>query len=375
MTDISALASVLIPGNQYIRKISLIVYGTPPVPTGTGIAVPSAPATVPTTPSPLTIAITPKAPAAPTSQPGLDLSNLRIQFHVDAMDVDQPPTATIRVLNLADTTASQIQKEFQNVVLQAGYQNGNFGVIFKGNIIRTRKGRLGSVETFFDIYASNLDALYNFGVVSTTVKAGANRTAVVNAITSSVNASPVAQGSAGAQQQGMQLGYIPSNFGTGGTLPRGKVMFGLWRNYMNDTTASAGCTWQIASDGTIKIIPLTGYLPNQAVVINSQTGMIGIPEATPQGIEVRCLLNPSIVPGQKIQLDNASITQTLNNAGNIGFPAYSDYQFFANTSTDGIYRAIVVEHEGDTRGEDEAWLTKIVALSLDQASGSVAAYG
>lgn len=373
MTDISALASVLSPGNQYIRKISLIVYGTPPVPGGTGLPVPAGPAALPTTPSPTRISVTvPIAP--PTNQPGLDLSNLRIQFHVDAMDVDQPPTATIRVLNLSDATATQIQKEFQNVVLQAGYENGNFGVIFKGNIIRTRKGRLNNIESFVDIYASNLDAMYNFGVVNTTVKAGASRTDVANAIANSVNSSAVAQGRAGAAAQGLKFGYIPDSFGAGGILPRGKVMFGLWNHYLNQTTASAGCTWQIASDGTIKIIPLTGYLPNEAVVINSQTGMIGVPEATPQGIEVRCLLNSAIQPGQRIKLDNASITHTKNNQGPIGFPAYSDIQFFANTNADGIYRAIVVEHEGDTRGEDEAWLTKIVALSVDQASGSLGAY-
>jgi hypothetical protein len=357
--------------NQYLRKTSLIVYGNPPTPGGTGLAVPSAPATG---------SANPASPASQQqgNQPGLELGALRVQFQVSAMDMDTPPTAFIRVFNPSQTTAKRFSKEFQSVTLQAGYESGNFGVIFQGTIIRVREGRLSNIDNFVDIMAGNLDAIYNFGFVNKSLAAGSSYQNQADAVKQSINNSPVAQGEAGALQQGIQYGNIPSSFGTGGTLPRGKVLFGLGRDKLSDIASSTGTVWSIGPDGKINFHDLTGYLPGEAVVINSQTGMVGVPEATTQGIEVKCLLNPLIKPGTRIKLNNADLV-TSSNQYPSGFPAYSDFQFFANTSTDGIYVAIVVEHEGDSRGHGGDWLTKITALALDSTgnsgAGSVPAYG
>jgi hypothetical protein len=294
------------------------------------------------------------------------------------MDTDAPPTATIRVINLDDSTAQQIKSEFQSVVLQAGYENGNFGIIFQGTIIRIRKGRLSNTDTFVDILAANLDAILNYGIVNKTVAAGASLQNRIQAIQSSVNSSPVAQGTAGALKQGMQFGNIPNSFGTGGVLPRGKVMFGLASEHLNTVADSAGAVWSVGPDGVINFHELTGYLPGEAVVLNYQTGLVGVPAATTQGIEVKCLLNPLIKAGTRIQLNNADLTTTSNQYA-AGFPGYSDFQFFANTSTDGTYMVLVVEHEGDTRDLGESWVTNIIALAVDSSgnsgAGTIPAYG
>ena len=357
--------------NQFIRKCSLIVYGTPPTPGGTGLPIPGSqgagPSTTTTTSGATAIVIPNSQPQAAQDQPGIELGALRIQFSITAMDVDAPPTARIRVINLADSTAQQIQQEFSGVTLQAGYENGNFGVIFQGTIVRVIKGRLSNIDTFVDILASNFDVVYNFGFVNKTIAKGSTLQTRVNAIQSGVNQSPAVQSQDAADQKGLQYGYIPSSFGTGGTLPRGKVMFGLARDYLGQASDTAGCSWSIGPDGKVNIIPYDGYLPGEAAVITTETGMVGIPEATQQGIEVRCLLNPNIKTGTLIKLDNASINTTTNKSA-IGFPAYSDFEFFANTSNDGTYRALVVEHEGDSRGEGADWITKIISLAVDESA-------
>lgn len=358
---------------QYIRKVSLIAYGTPGASTGTGLAVPGAPATGPSQPS------SPAAQQPSGNQAGVELGSLRIQFQTSAIDVDAPPTAIIRVLNMSTTTADRFKKEFQSVVLQAGYEDGNFGIIFQGTIIRTRNGRLNNIDSFVDIMVSNLDVIYNYGVVNKTLAAGATPSDQVQAIRQSINNSAVAQGQAGALEQGMQVGNIPDSFGTGGTLPRGKVLFGLGRDRLGDVANSTGSVWSIGPDGKVNFHELTGYLPGEAVVINAQTGMVGVPEATPQGIEVKCLLNPLIKAGTRIQINNKDLVTTANQYQGAGFPAYSDFQFFANTNDDGVYMVMVVEHEGDNRGQGADWLTKIIALSVDSSgsagAGQVAAYG
>ena len=58
------------------------------------------------------------------------------------------------------------------------------------------------------------------------------------------------------------------------------------------------------------LVPVTGYLPGQAVQINSQTGMIGTPVATDGGIVVRCYINSNIKIGQLIQINQAEINQS-----------------------------------------------------------------
>lgn len=349
------------------------MYGNPPNPSGTGLAVPSSVSSVQPDGS------LPAQPANPqsSSQPGIELGALRIVFKTEAIDIDSPPLARIRVFNLSDATVTKIKNEFQSLTLQAGYENGNFGVIFQGTIIRIRRGRIDNLNSFIDILASNLDAIYNFGVVNTTLKAGSTPQQQVAAVQKSVNSSPVAQGSAGALAQGMQMGNIPNSFNTGGTLPRGKVMFGLARTQLGKIADTAGAVWSIGPDGKINFHELTGFLPGEAVSINAATGMIGVPEATPQGVEVSCLLNPQIKTGTQIKLNNADITQTTNQNSSVGFPAYGDFQFFANTSSDGTYASLVVEHEGDNRGSGDDFKTSIVALAVDATAGAgqVAAYG
>lgn len=349
--------------NQFIRKVSLIVYGNPPTP------VSNTPYIVPVN-NAQTLLIQKPSPAANT--PALDLSQFRIVFNVSAIDIDTPPTATIRIINLSDQTANTIVKEFSKVVLQAGYENGNFGIIFQGDIIRIRKGRLSNIDTFLDIMASNLDAFFNWGAVATSIPAGATNQDKINAVKNAYNNSPITQQASSISGQ-INIGQTPGEVGVGGVLPRGKVLMGMAANKYTDIANSQGWTWQIGPDGVINFVELNRYLPSNPVPINAATGMIGIPELTPQGLEVKTLLNPLIKCGTRIQLNNATINMTQTDQF-IGFPAISDFQYYANASADGIYRVFVAEHEGDVRGEGADWTTSIVALAVDQTTGTVSRY-
>ena len=166
--------------------------------------------------------------------------------------------------------------------------------------------------------------------------------------------------------------------GFGGTLqnPRGKVLFGMNRKAFRGLAERLNCSWSI-QDGVIQLIPYNGYLLDQPVVLSETTGVIGIPEATNEGIKIKILLNPLIKPGQRVQIANALINQTLfnktayNQGGTFGIPfnQRAGVQFFADTDKDGMYRAYSVEHEGDTRGRP--WYTELVCLAIDPTSQKV----
>jgi hypothetical protein len=282
---------------------------------------------------------------------GLDLSKLRIQFSTSQSDFQTPNTAIIRIYNLSDQTAARVETEFSRVILQAGYESGNFGIIFDGTIKQTRKGRENATDTYVDIFAADGDIPYNFGLVSHSRAAGVTPKEDIAAIAKSMN---------------LPVGYLPDL--TPAAAARGKVRFGLGRDMLRDICTSAGASWSI-QNGKLVVIPLTGYLPGEAVVLNSATGMIGIPEVTEGGIRVRCLINSRLQIGGLIQLNSADIRKAFLN----GTWAWSPQRLEAYTGIlpkvlpgDGFYKVYVLEYSGDTRGQD--WYADIVCLAVSPSA-------
>jgi len=303
----------------------------------------------------------------PTQQ-GINLSELRFVFNIQNGDFECPNTAVIRVYNLSQDTRKKIIREYDTVTLQAGYQQ-NIGIIFRGTIKQFVAGKENNVDSFLELRAADGDPNYNFGLFNggagVTLAAGHTREQVLNQLGSAfnlpvdVNAKDVTTGSGGVNL----------------TQVRGKVLFGLARAQASNLASTAQARFSI-QNGVLTFVPLTGYLPGEAVQINSLTGMVSNPDTTDNGIQVTCLLNPKIKIGCQIQLNEGDITQTIIRE-RIGFPNITGIApYVADVTEDGFYRVLVVEHSGDTRGQD--WYTVITALSLDKsasAKNSVKAYG
>lgn len=296
---------------------------------------------------------------------GLDLSNMRIKFQTFAPESETAPTAIIRIFNLSDTTAKLVQKEFQVVTLQAGYEHGNYGVIFQGTIKQFRRGKENATETFLDLMCSDGDFLSNFVVMNGTREAGSDEKTRAEDIFKAVQTQSDATFQAG-QTMTDPRGIIPLELKSGGTrvLPRGKVSFGLAREQMNILTRTNGMTWNI-QNGKINIKPLTGYLPGEAVKLTAKTGLIGIPEATTNGVEVTTLINPRYQVGGRVQIDNASIN-TLIVREQAGFPRQNSFTAPATVTEDGFYRILVIENRGDTRGNE--WYSSLTCLAVDPSA-------
>lgn len=289
----------------------------------------------------------------------LDVSDLRFKFEINAMDVESPTNASIRVYNMSEGTAQSVRKEFTEVVVQAGY-SGNFGVIFRGTIKQFRKGRENATDTYLDILAADGDIAYNYSVVNRTLAAGSSAEQRIDAAVAAMQPNGVAKGT-----------YVLPN--TAGTLPRGKVLFGLAKAALRAQTQNIGATWSI-DGGKVNVVGLLGYLPGKSVVLNGQTGLVGRPEQTIDGIRARCLMNPKLVVGGTVQIDNKAINQTLQqdpNAAPIPFNQWVGLQQIADLASDGIYRIFVVEYKGDTRGQD--WYCDLTLLAVNSANKEVIA--
>jgi hypothetical protein len=325
-----------------------------------------------TTPPAITIDLPGVGPSVNGNQ---DVS-LRFVFQVTAADTEAPNMLVCRVYNLGQNTINTIIQEYTGVVLQAGYENGaQFGIIFQGNVSQYVRGKENNVDSFLEIRAGDGDAFYNFGFASVSLPAGTPDAGVVSTIGKQT----------GTPVDPNALDLLSAS-PTGGVMPRGQVLFGLYRNMLRDIATSNSARWSV-QNGVITIIPLTGYLPGEAVVINSATGMVGVPEATDLGVKVRCLLNANIKIGQRIQINEKDVTYTVIKDRLAGYPNYeeSGKQYTANVTRDGFYRVMVANHSGDTRGG--AWYTDLVCLAIDPSAvgknvvnvvgtlGSVKGYG
>lgn len=280
---------------------------------------------------------------------GLDLSEFKIKFAVKRSDTMTPNVADIRVYNVEEQTALLIKKEFTKVILQAGYP-GNIGVIFQGNIKQVIIGRESATETFIDIIAGDGDRAYNFAVVNATIAAGATQNDQVRA---SLDAMAPKGVTAGAM----------SNFSTA-QLPRGKVMYGNSRNYLRDVALTIKATWSI-QDEKVTFIANKAYLPGERVVLTSKTGMIGTPQQTNEGVNVKCLLNPNIKIGGRIEINNKSVQRYKINLSVPNSPA----NIPAPLTADGVYYVLVVEHVGDNRGIE--WYSNLICLNVDVTSNPI----
>jgi len=280
---------------------------------------------------------------------GLDLSELRCKFVVKRSDTMTPNVADIRVYNLDEKTALRIRNEFKKVILQAGYE-GNYGVIFQGNIKQVIIGRESATDTFIDIVAGDGDRAYNFAIVNATIAAGGTQEDQVQAAIGAMGEKGVTAG---------HLGEFPSE-----KLPRGKVMYGNARNYLRDVAETSDKSWSI-QDEKVTFVSKKSYLPGERVVLTSKTGMIGTPQQTNEGVNIKTLLNPMIKIGGRVQIDNASIERLKinltvpNSAANIPAPL----------TADGVYYVLVAEHQGDTRGVE--WYTSLVCLNVDVTSNPI----
>lgn len=300
---------------------------------------------------------------------GRDLSQLHFSFRVEQADVETPDVMTVRVYNLNDQTENEVISQYDTIALQAGYVGTGLQTLFVGQIKAFKRGKENSTDRFLEISAAAADVGYNFGFVSQTFAKGARQADVLAAAAAAMGAQldPAAESA-----------LTGSSFGN--VLPRGKVQFGLSRIHLRQLTETAGARWFIDSKtNMLRVVANSGYLPGTVVVLSPDTGLIGQPEATTNGIVARCLMNPYLAIGQRIQIVGSSITSVTaptnqsgyaagsQISGVIQFPSRTGFEQYAAVQAGlGIYRAVVIELSGDTREQD--WYSNLTCLTVDPSA-------
>lgn len=267
----------------------------------------------------------------------LDVSDLRCVFMCEKSLNDTPNYSQITIYNLNQQTISSI-KAGDKVVLEAGYEGGNYGMIFTGDIVQPMVHRESSTDIALTLIVQDGDVYLNSAFTAKTLSKASTQDDVIVAC---MNAD-VARGAI--------TGEIPQT-----KLVRGKVLFGKSAKYLRDVAANSNGQFYI-EDGKVNIVAAKDYASNQAVELNPMTGLIGMPEQTDDGVKGQCLINPSIKLNTLIYINSKLVTPKQVAEGETKYTA---------VNADGVYRIVKLTVEGDTHGDP--WYMTFEAITQSGA--------
>lgn len=274
----------------------------------------------------------------------------KIEFEVTKTIGRTPNTALIRLFNLSQEHENQVKGEFDDVVVNAGYE-GDVLMLFRGNIRHTSAYRDGN-DRIIEIDAADGDKDFHQAVVNTTLAPGSTTGHFVDAVVRSF--SKTKKGHVQVAER---------------TFIRGRVIAGMSREALDELAGINDANWSI-QDGNVQIVRADSTLPTEAIVLRADTGLLEAPQVDDKGIKTKCLLNPRIAINGKVQLDNNDIKLTIKKQKESKPGAHKKSPKkkraeLARLDPDGVYKTYKIKHKGDTRGPD--WFTEACHVGLDKA--------
>lgn len=217
---------------------------------------------------------------------------LRIAFDVSKTISGSANKFEIRVWNLNADHRNSIGKELEEVQLEAGYVppegGGNLSIIAKGFIRDVQHDRDGP-DIITTVSCGDGDKAHRKATISKTYPAGTPVADVVQGLYDQMKSNGVDKGE----------WKFPDDIRT---LKRPYSMCGGCVRELNNLGRGNGFYWSI-QNGVMEVIPSDGHLAGE-VLISAETGMIGTPTITDNGVKVKCLLNPAIRPNRTVMVES-----------------------------------------------------------------------
>jgi hypothetical protein len=266
----------------------------------------------------------------------LDVSQLRCTFKIQKTIMQQPNFSVIVIYNLSPDTENSIIQEGNRVVIEAGYEGEQYGLIFDGDIIQPIRDKEDGVTYKLTLNSLDGDRFLNQGFVNFSVLKGQTSRKLIESIVSKAKVPT-------------QIGSISEGMGKS-ELTRGKVVFGLAKDYLRQLAQSNNASFYV-EDGKVHIVRATDLPKEEIFDLAPESGLIGVPEQSENGVSFKCLLNPRIKINTLVRIDNSFIKAQTFQQG----------QVMRSLDNSGIYRVVGVTYVGDTRGDN--WQTECTTVS------------
>lgn len=267
---------------------------------------------------------------------GIDITNLHITFNVVKTYLMDMQYSIINIYNVNRDTESFVIRQGTLVTIEAGYEGANYGEIFTGDIIQSYGYNENGTDFVLRIIAVDSDRFLNEGFVNFTMEKGITQRQALENI--------AAKAAVPSQINNISDGLSKS------TLPRGKVFFGMAKDYMQQIAKSSNATLYM-DNGQVNIIKATDPPDDRIFKLTPKSGLIGVPQQTEMGIKGKALLIPQIRVNRSIQIDNAYIQERQLAVGTLQ----------TMLDSQGVYRIAKTTYIGDTRGND--WYVEFEAMT------------
>jgi len=255
----------------------------------------------------------------PGSQ-GARITGGRITFAIEKTARSSANTATITAYNLGENNRKRMQTKDSSVILQVGY-GGLLEVLFAGQVTR------GSVRREPPDWLAQADCrdgqtALRDSTLARTWPAGTSRLSIVRELTAALMGV-----AAGVIEGGPLIGFTAAPLSVSGSV----------RRSLDARAADWGFSWYIV-DGSVEVRELGKRSPGYvtAVLLTPETGLLGSPEWTEDGLSLRALLTPRIKPGGYVQVKSRVVQ--------------------------GVFRVQSCRHSGDTHGAE--WVTEAVCQEV-----------
>lgn len=230
--------------------------------------------------------------------PGLLMKHqLRVTFEVTKGVSSKANTFKIKIYNLNESHRNSIGQELDTVKLEVGYTppdgTTNIGIIAQGKIRDYQHDRDGP-DIITTVSCGDGDKAFRNATISKTIPKGTPLKDVVNDLHMEM------------RKQGIKKGEweFPEKFKEEKT-KRPYSMCGSCTQELDTLGRGHGFYWNIQNE-TMEIIPGDGALPGM-ILISPETGMIGTPTITDNGIKVKALINPDARPNRQVKVDSEQL--------------------------------------------------------------------
>jgi hypothetical protein len=259
----------------------------------------------------------------PTDGESRIIKQLRVNFEITKSILSFPNLCKLTIYNPNEDTLSALQKKYTKIVLNAGYE-GDLRLLFKGEIRNVFQSK-GGTDRVVTIYAGDGERDWQNATFNKTFTENVTISSAIEEVLKSFKE--------------VTTGVINGLPQVADKL-RGQTLSGSSKDILDGFADEYGFDWNI-QDGEVIITPVESPLEgDEAVLVNSATGMIGSPTITEVGADVTTLLNPRMLPNKAFKIESVNADIQLGNL------------FFRNvkrTSAEGTYKIQEVTFKGDSR--------------------------
>lgn len=272
----------------------------------------------------------------PPNSAGKRLEGLRVKFKCEKTLKGSPNKAEIEIYNIADDTRNMLLNQKTRVRLAIGYlgfqpdgflgsgfgSSKNVETVFVGNICKFNSNNTPTQSEGVDIITkvelADGGNAYRNARLDKGFPPGANLKMAIDDVAKALGLPKSA------------FSAIPNV-----KIAHGIALSGLAKDHLDILTKPYGLEWSI-QDETLQITQVKNTSSDATIVLTPQSGLVGIPNVTDKGVEIKSLVQPQLRPGRRILVESKAMT--------------------------GIFKINKVTHEGDSH--EGAFLSKCECTKL-----------